>query len=179
MGHFHDQFELNFCPVCGGRLRHELLKENEPPRLRCPDCGFILYQDPKVVACTVVEMPEGIVLLKRGINPRKGKWVIPGGYVERGEKVEHAALRETEEECGIRCEINGLLGIYSYTGIIPVVIVYAARPVSGKLSARDETIEAALFSRGNIPWDDLAFESTEKALRDYLGTGEVTGKTEE
>lgn len=178
MGHFHDQFKLSFCPVCGGSLRHELLKENEPARLKCPDCGFIFYQDPKVVACSVVEMPDGIVLLKRGINPQKGKWVIPGGYVERGEKVENAALRETEEECGLRCTIDRPLGVYSYTGSIPVVIVYVALPVSGELSACDETLEAAVFSLENIPWADLAFKSTEEALRDYLRTGK-TGKMED
>jgi len=110
--HFMIQEEpdFQFCPVCGGRLESSKLKENEPTRLVCSDCHFIFYLDPKLVASSVVELDGRIVLLRRGIEPQKGKWVVPGGYVDRGEAVEAAALRETEEECGIRTRIKNLLG---------------------------------------------------------------------
>ena len=147
MGHYHDQFKFQHCPVCGQRLEERIIKENEPERLVCTTCDFVMYLDPKVVACSILEIDSKLVLLKRDIEPRKGCWVIPGGYVERGERVEDAAIRETEEECGIKAEISRLVNVYSYKGVIPVVIVYALTPVSGSLVAGDETSEAALFQR--------------------------------
>ncbi len=165
--HHHDP-ELRFCPVCGKELRTTTLKENEPPRLVCSACDFVFYLDPKVVACNIVEVDGKIVLLKRDIEPQKGKWVIPGGYVDRGEEVKAAAVRETEEECGLKTRIQRLLGVYSYTGKIPVVVVYVAQYLAGELVPGDETAEAGLFSGDQIPWKDLAFQSTVDALKDFM-----------
>jgi len=173
--HFMIQEEpdFQFCPVCGGRLESSKLKENEPTRLVCSDCHFIFYLDPKLVASSVVELDGRIVLLRRGIEPQKGKWVVPGGYVDRGEAVEAAALRETEEECGIRTRIKNLLGIYSYVGRPVVVVVYVTEYLTGNLTARDEALEVKLFRLEEIPWDDLAFPSTEDALKDYCNLRSV------
>lgn len=159
--------EFSFCPVCGGKLKDLVLKENERSRLVCSACDYVFYLDPKVVACSILMMDGKIVLLKRGISPQKGKWVIPGGYVDRGEEVETAAIRETREECGLEIRIERLLGIYSYRGYIPVVIVYVAQYVSGELIPGDETQETGLFSEDRIPWQDLAFQSTTDALKDF------------
>lgn len=165
MSHANETFR--FCPVCGGGLGERRLKKQEPPRLVCDGCGYVFYLDPKVVACTIVEMDGKVLLVKRGIEPEIGKWVLPGGYVDRGEEVPAAAVRETEEECGMRVAIEGLHGIYSYAGRIPVVVVYLARRVSGQLVPGDESQEAQLFSYETIPWKQLAFQSTYDALRDY------------
>jgi ADP-ribose pyrophosphatase YjhB (NUDIX family) len=146
------------------------LKAHEPSRLVCGDCGFVLYMDPKVVACTLLELDGGLVLLKRAIEPQRGKWVMPGGYVDRGEEVTAAAVRETQEECGLKTRILGLHGVYSYSGMIPVVVVYLARHISGDLIAGDETEEAGLFPRDRIPWEDLAFRSTFDALKDFCAS---------
>jgi 8-oxo-dGTP diphosphatase len=159
--------EFQYCPVCGARLNTLRLKGNEPARLVCELCGFVYYLDPKVVACSILELNGKVVLLKRDIEPQKGKWVIPGGYVDRGEAVKSAAVRETEEECGLKIGIKDLLGVYSYPGKIPVVIVYVARYLAGDLSPKDETLETGLFSEDQIPWQDLAFQSTVDALKDY------------
>jgi ADP-ribose pyrophosphatase YjhB (NUDIX family) len=159
---------FRFCPVCGGSLGHLTLKEREPQRLVCSRCDFVFYLDPKVVACSIVEMKGRIVLLKRDINPQKGKWVLPGGYVDRGEVVTAAALRETEEECGLRTRIKKLLGVYSYPGRPGVVVVYVTEYVSGDLVAADESQEAGLYLEEEIPWKDLAFQSTVDALKDYI-----------
>ena len=164
----NEEVEYRFCPVCGGSLGHLTLKEQEPQRLVCSRCDFVFYLDPKVVACCVVEMDGRIVLLKRDIDPRKGKWVLPGGYVDRGEEVSAAALRETEEECGLRARIKGLLGVYSYPGRMAVVVVYLAEYVSGDLVAADESQEAKLYLKEEVPWEELAFQSTVDALRDYF-----------
>jgi ADP-ribose pyrophosphatase YjhB (NUDIX family) len=159
--------EFRFCPVCGGGLRSKVLKATEPARLVCSACDFVFYQDPKVAACSIVEQDRRIVLVQRGIHPQKGKWVLPGGFVDRGEEVRAAALRETEEECGIKTRIRDLLGIYSYPGRPVIVVVYLAERLSGELAARDECTAVKLVFPEEIPWSDLAFPSTVDALRDY------------
>ncbi|MBN2032337.1 MAG: NUDIX hydrolase [Deltaproteobacteria bacterium] len=162
---------FRFCPVCGGDLGHLTLKEKEPQRLVCSRCDFVFYLDPKVVACSIVEMDGRIVLLKRDIEPQRGKWVLPGGYVDRGEEVTAAAIRETEEECGLLTHINKLLGVYSYPGQMAVVVVYIAECLSGNLVAADESQEAGLYCKKDVPWEQLAFRSTADALRDYIKQG--------
>ncbi|MFC1890813.1 NUDIX domain-containing protein [Thermodesulfobacteriota bacterium] len=164
----HHHHEFKFCPVCGAELESEILKKNEPARLICPECEFVFYLDPKVVACAIIEIDKKIVLLKRSIPPERGKWVIPGGYVDRGEEVRSAAVRETMEECGLQVRIRDLLGVYSYNNWIEVVIVYRMDYISGELTAADESLEAGFFKPEEIPWDQLAFQSTKDALRDYL-----------
>jgi ADP-ribose pyrophosphatase YjhB (NUDIX family) len=158
---------FSFCPVCGAKLESRFLKNKEPSRLVCSACEFVFYLDPKLAVCSIIEWNNRIVLTKRSIQPQKGKWVIPGGYVDRGESVEAAALRETEEECGIKTRLTGLHGIYSYPGKLVVVIVYRALYLSGELKAQDETLEARLFDLREIPWDELAFTSTKDSLKDY------------
>ncbi|MEJ2723907.1 MAG: NUDIX hydrolase [Deltaproteobacteria bacterium] len=164
--HYED-LEFRFCPVCGGNLKSTILKDKEPARLVCTQCEFVFYLDPKLVACAIVEMDNRVVLLRRGIQPQKGRWVIPGGYVDRGETVEAAALRETREECGVKIRIKRLLGVYSYPGRLAAVVVYLADYVSGTLIADDESEEVRLYRPDEIPWADLAFQSTVDALRDY------------
>lgn len=115
----------------------------------------------------MIELHGKIVLLKRGIEPQKGKWVIPGGYVDRGEVVKEAAIRETEEECGLKTRIKHLLGVYSYPDRLVVVVAYVAEYLSGELILGDESLELALYSLEDIPWNKLAFPSTKDALKDY------------
>jgi len=164
----HHDYIFRFCPVCGAALKTARLKGNEPPRLMCTGCDFIFYLDPKLVSCSIVEIDKKIILLKRGIQPAKGKWVIPGGYVDRGEEIEAAARRETREECGIDIRIKNLLGVYSYPSYLEVVIVYVAEPLSGEPVAGDESIDIKLLPPEEIPWEELAFRSTKNALRDYI-----------
>ena len=164
----HQGIEFQYCPVCGGNLSSRSLKPEEPDRLVCAKCDFVFYLDPKVVACSIVEMDGRIVLLKRNIDPQKGKWVLPGGYVDRGEEVKAAAIREMEEECGLKIRIKDLLGLYSYPGALSVVVVYVAEPSGGTLIVGDETAEAEVYTPERIPWTELAFQSTIDALKDYL-----------
>jgi len=110
----------------------------------------------------------GVVLLRRGVEPALGKWVFPGGYVDRGESVEQAALRETREESQLEVVIGSLLNVYSYPQSPNVIIVYAAQIIGGALAAADESLEAATFLPQTIPWQELAFDSTRDALKDYI-----------
>jgi 8-oxo-dGTP diphosphatase len=172
-----DEAGFRFCPMCGGPLASRLLRPDEPERLVCEVCGYIFYLDPKVAVGTIIRMPDyRIVLVKRAIEPGYGRWVFPGGYVDRGELVEVAAVREAREESGLEVRIEGLINIYSYPGRAPIVIVYAATAVGGDLCGNDECLEAQLFETERIPWDDLAFRSTGEALKDYLRERERLGR---
>jgi ADP-ribose pyrophosphatase YjhB (NUDIX family) len=169
--HHHDHGRdggFRFCPRCGGSLDKRRIKTGEPPRLVCRDCSFVFYLDPKVVAGTLFRIRDRVVLLKRGIEPELGRWVFPGGYVDRGESLLAAAIRETKEEAAVDVRLSSLLGVYSYPGQINVVVVYAAEVVGGEPAAGDEAVEARAFAPADIPWDKLAFRSTRDALRDYL-----------
>jgi len=157
------------CPQCGGVLEQRLLKAGDPPRLVCTRCAFIFYLDPKVAVGTIVRTADDrIVLVRRAIEPGYGLWVFPGGYVDRGETVTAAALRETREEAGLEVRLDGLVNIYSYPGRPIVVIVYTASILGGELRIDEESLEARLFAAADIPWSELAFLSTRDALRDFL-----------
>ena len=164
-----DSPPFRFCPRCGAALESRLLKPSEPHRLVCTACGFVFYLDPKIAVGTIIRVASGgIVLVRRAIEPGYGKWVFPGGYVDRGEPLMTAAIREAREECGLEVRLDGLVNIYSYVGHTPVIVVYAATAVSGVLAADDECLETAEFVSESIPWDHLAFQSTRDGLRDYL-----------
>jgi ADP-ribose pyrophosphatase YjhB (NUDIX family) len=168
--HPHDERPYSFCPLCGADLELRSLKPTEPDRLVCVQCGFIFYQDPKVaVASIILNESNQIVLVKRAIQPGYGKWVIPGGFVDRGEEVVGAAVREAREEAGIDIRIDRLLNVYSYPGLAPVIIVYVATMTGGALSCDDECLDVRFFSHEEIPWEELAFSSTKSALEEFLG----------
>jgi len=109
-------------------------------------------------------------LLKRGVEPAVGKWVFPGGYVDRGESVQEAAVRETKEESQLEVKLGPLLNVYSYPRSPNVIVVYTAHVIGGKLAAADESVEARTFTSKEVPWHDLAFDSTRHALNDYINS---------
>ncbi|HEY7055532.1 MAG TPA: NUDIX hydrolase [Vicinamibacterales bacterium] len=161
--------QYRFCPQCGGALEQRTVKAGDPERLVCGACGFVFYLDPKVAVGTIIETSDSrLVLVRRAIEPGYGLWVFPGGYVDRGEELTAAAIREAREESGLDVRLDGLINIYSYSGASPIIVVYAASIVGGELCADDECLEARLFEAGTIPWNELAFRSTSEALRDYL-----------
>jgi 8-oxo-dGTP diphosphatase len=164
-----DSHAYRFCPRCGGALERRLLKATEPERLVCTQCGFVFYLDPKIAVGTIIRSrSNGLVMVRRAIDPGYGKWVFPGGYVDRGEPLTVAAIREAREECGLDVRLDGLVNIYSYAGRAPVIVVYAATALSGTLAVDDEGLEGAEFEPADIPWTELAFRSTLEGLRDYL-----------
>jgi 8-oxo-dGTP diphosphatase len=151
-------------------LERRSLKASEPERPVCTRCGFVFYIDPKIAVGTIIRTPprQRLVLVRRAIEPGYGKWVFPGGYVDRGETLTAAAMREAREECGLDVRLDGLVNIYSYPGKAPVIVVYAATMVSGTLCVDDECLETAEFDADTLPWNELAFQSTQEGLRDYL-----------
>jgi ADP-ribose pyrophosphatase YjhB (NUDIX family) len=157
-----------FCLKCGGPLERRVIKAIEPPRLVCRACGFVLFLDPKVAVGTIVNKEGRVLLIRRGIEPGYGRWVFPGGFVDRGELLEDAAVREVLEESGIEIRITGLLDVYSSSGSPVVVIVYVAEATGGIAGAGDETLDARWFPFAEIPWAELAFPSTTLALQSFL-----------
>ena len=164
-----DPHGYRFCPRCGGALDSRLLKEGDPSRLVCRQCEFVFYLDPKVAVGTIIRTGVGrLVLVRRAIEPGYGKWVFPGGYVDRGEPLWAAAIREAREESGLEVRLDGLVNVYSYADRTPVIVVYAATAIGGSLSVDDESLESAEVEPAGIPWNALAFRSTHEALQDYL-----------
>jgi ADP-ribose pyrophosphatase YjhB (NUDIX family) len=108
------------------------------------------------------------VLVQRSIEPGLGKWVFPGGFVDRGESIQQAAIRETLEEVRLKVSLLGVLDVYSFEPYDIVVVVYAADVLNGTPEAGDEAQAVRCFRPEEIPWDELAFPSTRAALRDYL-----------
>jgi ADP-ribose pyrophosphatase YjhB (NUDIX family) len=135
----------------------------------CVECEYIVYLDPKIAVGTIIRNDaDQIALVRRSIQPGYGKWVFPGGYVDRGEDLLTAAAREAKEEANLHIRIEGLINLYSYAGRTPIIVVYAASVVGGELRADDESLEAGWFEESQLPWPELAFQSTHDALRDHL-----------
>jgi ADP-ribose pyrophosphatase YjhB (NUDIX family) len=145
-----------------------VIKEGEPPRLVCVRCGFVFYLNPKVAAGALFAYGPGVVLVRRAIDPGAGRWVFPGGFVDVGETVQAAAIRETVEETGLKVGLTGILDVYSQPGAGVVVVVYAADVLGGTLKPGSECQEAKSFAPEALPWEELAFETTRQALRDYV-----------
>ena len=133
---------------------------------RCVECSRIIYSDPKVAVAAIIPMDDGIVLLKRAIEPQIGMWSFPSGYVDRGEKLERALEREVWEECGLVVNVEWLVGVYSDEGQAVVLVVYHADVVEGELVAGDETSDARVFAVDAMP--ELAFEHDDRIVRDWL-----------
>lgn len=164
--------EYRFCPHCGHGLAPRPA-EHDAGRNRptCDRCGYIYYANPKVAAGALFIYEGGYLLTRRAIEPGRGLWVFPGGYVDRGETLEDAAVRETREEVGLEVAVQGLLGAFSFTGSPVVVAVFRARVTGGRLQLGPECLEAASYAPDRIPWDQLAFPSTRRALECALGAG--------
>jgi ADP-ribose pyrophosphatase YjhB (NUDIX family) len=157
-----------FCPQCGGALKKRLLKAGEPERLVCTRCGFVFYIDPKLAVIAIVPLNGGVVMVRRGIEPGYGLWVVPGGFVDVGELVEEAVVRETLEETHLLVRVERLLNLYSYRDSATVVAAYLTQYQRGALAVGDESLEARVFAPAEIPWDEIPFRSTKAALTDYL-----------
>lgn len=162
-------FTPRFCALCGGSLIVTKALDHAGAPFCCSACGLPVYEDPKVAAAVVVDTSQGVLLLRRAQRDRAhGKWILPGGHVDRGEVVALAAQREVAEETGLAVELTSLLGVYSYEGNPWVLVVYAATANGGLLQAGPEALEIRAFPPGEIPWGELGYESTAQALKDYL-----------
>lgn len=136
-------------------------------RLVCPDCGFIDYQNPKIVVGAVCTWQDKILLCRRAIEPSVGKWTFPAGFMELNESVAEGAAREAWEEAGIKVEIHDIIGVYEVPQVGHVMIMHRATMTSPDFSAGSESLEVALFDWEDIPWDELAFPSIKWTLERF------------
>jgi ADP-ribose pyrophosphatase YjhB (NUDIX family) len=140
-------------------------------RLTCADCGFIAYENPKIVTGSVVTQDGKVLLCRRAIEPRRGFWTIPAGYMEMNETVEEAARREAREEACADIAIEGMLALYSIARIGQVQVLFRAHLASPGFAAGAESLEVRLFDWEEIPWDDLAFPSVHWVLHAWREAG--------
>ena len=166
--HLSDESQLKFCLLCGAPLVERYLDEEQRTRKVCSGCGYISYLNPKIAAGVVPREDDVIWLLRRNIAPGAGRWTFPGGYVDLGESVPDAAVREAFEETGLTVRLDGLLSVYSYKNVGIVLVAYHGSVVGGNAVPTHESREVRAFRLKDIPWDELAFTSTRDALRDYL-----------
>ena len=155
--------EINFCQRCGHKLALKKIEGRGRPY--CSGCGFIVFLDPKLAAVALVYTEEKLVMVKRGIGPALGSWSFPAGYVDRGEVVEDAAVREVKEETGLDVALNGLIGLYSKTDNQMVLAVYWARVTGGTLKAGPEIQDIGLFPLDELP--PLPFPHDYQILADW------------
>lgn len=160
-----------FCPYCASPLSDKLLPDEDRPRLVCGGCGHIAYVNPKVVCGVIPERRGRILLMRRALEPSRGAWTFPSGFMEIDESCEECAVREALEEVGVSVRPDGLVGIYSRPapkGPGIVAIVFRGRVAGGRPSPGREALEARWFHPLDIPWPDLAYDTTHWALRDWL-----------
>lgn len=149
----------------GPRIHH-VPQGDDRQRLVCPDCGYIAYENPRIVVGTVCRWDSRILLCRREIQPRRGYWTLPAGYLELHESVEDGARREAWEEARAELELGPLLAVYSITRINLVQIIFRARLLRPELSPGPESREVRLFRWEEIPFEELAFPSVRWALED-------------
>ena len=144
-------------------------------RLVCDDCGYVAYENPKVVVGSVCLWQDRILLCRRAIHPRRGFWTLPAGYLELHETTAEGARREAREEALAEIELEGVLAVYSIPRLSQVQVMYRARLVSPAIGAGPESEAVGLFGWDEIPWDELAFPSVRWALDDYRASRGAEG----
>jgi ADP-ribose pyrophosphatase YjhB (NUDIX family) len=149
------------------RFVRKVPEGDDRPRLVCGDCGYVAYENPKVVVGSVCVWDDRILLCRRAINPRRGFWTLPAGYLELNETTDEGARREAQEEARAEIELEGVLAVYSIPRLSQVQVMYRARLISPEIAAGPESEAVGLFAWHEIPWDDLAFPSVRWALDDY------------
>jgi ADP-ribose pyrophosphatase YjhB (NUDIX family) len=158
-----------FCQLCGHDLIERMIESERIPRFVCEGCGFVHYMNPRVVSAVIVEFEGRIVLQQRAMEPRAGYWTFPGGFLEIGESTEDGAVREAREEVGLDVMLTGLHGVYTRKHVGIVLVVYRGVAASGDAVVGDrESTAVRWFAPADIPWDDLAFDSTVAALREWI-----------
>lgn len=160
---------IKHCRECGAAVTYRLPDDGDThPRAICPVCNTIHYENPLMVVGTVPVMGERVLLCKRNIEPRWGKWTLPAGFMELGETAEQGAARETDEEAGALIEMGPLFSLLSVPQVGQVHIFFRATLLSDQLDPGHETLEARLFAEDEIPWDEIAFRTVKRTLECFF-----------
>lgn len=159
---------MHHCPRCGHPLENrEAFGKTRPV---CSSCGYVHFSDPKVAASVLVVDHGRVLLVKRAVVPRIGFWALPAGFVDADELPQDAAAREVDEETGVRIAVEGLIDIKPLANPDKrgFLMIFRGQPIGGALQPADDVSDARWFSPEELPWDDLAFESTREVLQQWL-----------
>ena len=160
---------IKHCRQCGTQVDYRVPDDGDTKeRAVCPSCTTIHYENPLNVVGTVPHWGDKVLLCKRNIEPRFGKWTLPAGFMELHETTAEGAARETEEEAGAQFEMQGLFSLLNVARVGQVHLFYRARLTSDQFNPGTETIEAQLFAEDEIPWDEIAFRTVRETLERYF-----------
>ena len=159
---------MNFCSACGAPVNLRIPAGDTLPRHVCDACGVIHYRNPRMVVGALPEWEDRVLLCRRAIEPRHGKWTLPAGFMENGETVAAAAIRETLEEACARIELGAMYTLISVQHVNQVHVIYRSRLLDLDFAPGTETLELRLFREDEIPWDEIAFRTIAITLQHYF-----------
>ena len=160
---------IKHCKNCGAAVAYRIPDDGDTkPRAVCPACHTVHYENPLNVVGTVPHFGDRVLLCKRNIEPRLGKWTLPAGFMELDETLAEGAARETVEEAGAQFEMEGLFSLVNVARVGQVHVFYLARLLSERFDPGFETMEARLFTEAEIPWDEIAFRTVKETLHHYF-----------
>ena len=166
---------MEYCTKCGGKVVYQVPEGDNRKRAVCVECHHIHYENPRIIAGCLTYWEDQVLLCRRAIEPQRGLWTVPAGFMEQGESLEEGALRETHDEAFADVELGPLFVVYSVVHISQVQMFFLA-----KLRSEDcfkpgiETLETRLFKFDEIPWDDIAFSAVKYALKKLIEVGPDT-----
>ena len=163
---------MKFCSKCGGPVIYQVPEGDNRERAVCTVCHHIHYENPRIISGCIPYWEDRVLLCRRAIHPQYGLWTIPAGFMEKGESLEHGALRETHEEAWAQVELGALFVVYSVVHINQVQMFFLARlKTEDGFEPGIETLETRLFHKDEIPWDEIAFSAVRFALEKWVEVG--------
>ena len=159
---------MNYCSDCGACVSQKIPEGDNRLRFVCDHCGMVHYDNPRIVTGCLPVYEGKVLLCRRAIEPRKGYWTLPGGFLELGETIEEGAVRETWEEAGAKVRVSSLYTIYNVLHVGQLSLFFLAELSSLDFYAGEESLEVRLFSEQEIPWNDLAFTTIARTLQYYF-----------
>ncbi|MCP3876635.1 MAG: NUDIX hydrolase [Desulfobacteraceae bacterium] len=160
--------DIKFCTSCGSLTEKKIPPDDDHARSVCKKCGQVHYTNPKMVVGCIPELEGKILLCKRNIEPQKGKWTLPAGYLENGESVQEGAARETLEETNATVQIIEPYRLFNIVFVDQIYFMFRSTLTSKTFGPTSESIEVRLFDEKEIPWEEIAFESIKQTLLHYF-----------
>jgi ADP-ribose pyrophosphatase YjhB (NUDIX family) len=159
---------MNYCSNCGGDVETRVPEGDNRTRFVCAACGMIHYQNPRIVVGCIPAWTDQVLLCRRAIEPRRGLWTLPAGFMENGETCQQGALRETWEEGRARVRVGDLYTVFNLPHINQVYLLFRSQLLDQDFAPGEESLEVALFPEAEIPWDQLAFPVVLETLKLYF-----------
>jgi ADP-ribose pyrophosphatase YjhB (NUDIX family) len=163
-----ERARIRFCRDCGTEVRYHIPADDNRERAVCPACGMVHYENPLNVVGTVPAWGDQVLLCRRAIEPRRGLWTLPAGFLELGETTAAGAVRETDEEAGARIELGPLFSVLNVVRVGQVHLFYLATLRDVEFAPGPESLEVGLFAEHEVPWEEIAFRTVRETLRYYF-----------